>query len=222
MTDLVLLVPSRGRPLNVERLVASCAKTCRADTVIHFGFDEDDRFLADNLAAADGCPAVIGPRMGLAAWTNRLAFAHPGEDASWLCSIGDDMVPLTDGWDEKLCEAAGPNGMAYPNDRRRDDIPECCVIGAAVVRALGWMCEPSLAHWYVDAVWADLGRGAGRLRYLPDTVVEHRHPNVTGQPGDSTYWEAAGSMSADLAAYQKWRMRRMRTDIETVRSVHAG
>ena len=152
MADLAILVPSRGRPANVARLVEACARTCRLDTVVAFGFDEDDDCYSDNLKAADGCYASVRRRMGLAKWTNTLSALH--EDATWQASIGDDMVPVTDGWDERLCEAAGPAGMAYPNDRRRDDIPEAIVIGTRLVRALGWFCEPSLRHWYVDAVVA--------------------------------------------------------------------
>jgi hypothetical protein len=217
MPDLAVLVPSRGRPANVARLIEACAKTCRADTLLHFGFDEDDDTLGANLTAADGMLATVRPRMGLAHWTNCLSAMN--EHIPWQASIGDDMVPLTDGWDERLCEAAGPTGMAYPNDRRRSDIPEAIVVSTSLVRALGWFCEPSLHHWYVDAVWADLGRAAGCLRYLSDVVVEHRHPNVrgSGARNDATYNDAAAGFSRDLAAYQKWRMKRMRTDIETVR-----
>lgn len=220
----MLLVPSRGRPQNVARLIEACAKTCRTDAVIHFGFDDDDPQLAANMGVLTGYVySSVRSRMGLGPWTNELARLAMADDPKWLCSIGDDMVPVTDGWDERLCEAAGPAGMAYPDDKRRSDIPECCVIGTAVVRALGWMCEPSLDHWYVDTVWSDLGRGAGCLRYLPDTVVEHRHPNVPGgDPHDATYGDAAARYGLDMAAYQKWRMKRMRADIETVRRVHAG
>lgn len=215
--DLAVLVPSRGRPQNITRLVDACARTCRLDTVIAFGFDDDDDDLAANLKAADGCFTSVRPRMGLGKWTNALSALH--EDATWQASIGDDMVPLTDGWDERLCEAAGPAGMAYPNDGRRDDIPEAIVIGTKLARALGWVCEPSLSHWYVDNVWRDLGAGAGVLSYLPDVHVTHKHPNVPGgDPGDPTYWEAAERMSADMAAYQKWRLTRMRADIETVKA----
>jgi hypothetical protein len=217
MPDLAVLVPSRGRPANVARLIEACAKTCRANTTLHFGFDEDDDALTANLTAATGAWSSVRPRMGLGAWTNYLAGQWP--EAPYLASLGDDMVPLTDGWDERLCEAAGPCGMAYPNDRRRDDIPEAIVISGSLVRALGWFCEPSLSHWFVDAVWRDLGTMSGCLRYLPDVVVEHRHPNVPGSGArpDATYAEAAGGFSADMAAYQKWRMKRMRADIETVR-----
>ena len=223
--DLAVLVPSRGRPKNVARLIEACAKTCRANTVLHFGFDEDDDTLGTLAADLTGprhwpaipCMATVRPRMGLAHWTNYLSALN--EDAPWQASIGDDMVPLTDGWDERLCEAAGPAGMAYPNDRRRDDIPEAIVISTSLVRALGWFCQPSLSHWFVDAVWRDIGTLAGCLRYLPDVVVEHRHPNVPGSGArhDATYGDAAAEYARDLAAYQKWRMKRMRADIETVR-----
>jgi hypothetical protein len=217
MTDLAVLVPSRGRPQNVARLVEACAKTCRADTVLEFGFDDDDDALAANMAAANGCLMTVRPRMGLAKWTNALSALH--EDATWQASIGDDMVPVTDGWDEQLCQAAGPSGMAYPNDRRRDDIPEAVVISTGLVQALGWFCEPSLHHWYVDNVWRDLGAGAAVLSYLPAVHVIHKHPNVPGgDPPDPTYWDAATLMAADMAAYQKWRMQRMRADIETVKA----
>src|SRR6185437_10825893 len=105
-------------------------------------------------------------------WTNALSALH--EDATWQASLGDDMVPVTDGWDEQLCEAAGTTGMAYPNDRRRDDIPEAVVISTGLVQALGWFCEPSLHHWYVDNVWRDLGAGAAVLSYLPAVHVIHK------------------------------------------------
>ena len=133
------------------------------------------------------------------------------------------MLPLTDGWDEQLITAAGPAGMAYPNDMRRDDITECVVISTVLVRALGWICEPSLSHWYVDNVWRDLGRGAACLSYLPGVLVKHLHPNVRGgDKPDATYDDAAARYAADMLAYQQWRMRRMREDIETVKRARAA
>ena len=223
VADLAVLVPSRGRPANVARLIKACAKTCRIKTMLMFGFDDDDLALSANLAAIDWeSMSVVQPRMGLAAWTNHLcgAVIDGSVDVPYLASVGDDMVPITDGWDEQLIgqlERTGP-GFAYPEDRRRSDIPEACVISTPIVQALGWMCLPALDHWYVDNVWADLGNGAGCLHYLPDVIVEHRHPNVTGQPGDRTYSDAAARFDADAAAYRRWRLFQMGKDIETVRA----
>ncbi len=217
MADLVVLVPSRGRPKNVARFVEACDRTCRAQTLIAFGFDDDDPAYVDNLREAAGCFTSVRPRMSLGPWTNELAGLHM--DAPHLASVGDDMVPVTDGWDEKLIAACGPCGMAYPNDLRRTDIPEAVVMDTRIVKALGWMCEPSLTHWYVDNVWRDLGAAAGCLTFLPDVLVEHRHPNVAGgDPPDATYHEASPKYAADLAAYQRWRLMRMRRDAEAMRS----
>lgn len=218
MPDLVLLVPSRGRPANVTRLIEACSRTCRADTVIAFGFDDDDPELVDNLKAADGCFTSVRRRMGLSRWTNTLAALHM--DAPALCSLGDDMIPVTDGWDEQLLKACGPAGMAYPEDNRRNDIPEVIIMTTNIVRALGWCCLPELEHWYVDNVWSDLGRAAGCLSFLPDVIVDHRHPNMPGgDKPDRTYWDASPKMAADMAAYQRWRLKGMRADIEKVRAV---
>jgi len=225
VADLAVLVPSRGRPHNVARLSEACARTCEADTMLHFGFDEDDPRLDQNLKANGRHFVTVRPRMGLAAWTNALAREYtetlPEFRPRALASIGDDMVPVTPGWDRLLLEALpAAGGFAYPDDERRDDIPEAVVISTAIVEALGWMALPQCQHWFIDNAWADLGRAAGCLRYCPDITVKHMHPNVHGgDPPDATYHDAAGSYDADLAAYQRWRLHRMRGDAALVRGV---
>jgi hypothetical protein len=222
MSDLEVLIPSRGRPGSVERVVRSYALTCRASTKIRFAFDEDDPKIDANIKASQGHSFMIGPRDTLTGWTNKLAKRHLGH-APALGSFGDDHQPVTDGWDEKLLAAlpAG-GGYSYPNDQRRDDIPEACVISSTIVRALGWMSPPFVSHWWQDNVWADLGRGAGCLVYCPDVIVKHLHPNVLGTRGDQTNHDAAKRYDSDLAAYQGWRLRGMPGDLATVRGVRAA
>ena len=149
----------------------------------------------------------------------------PDGVAGAVASIGDDMLPVTDGWDRRLLDSlpAG-GGFSYPDDQRRDDIPEAVVITTAIVAALGWMCAPGLHHWYIDNVWADLGRGAGCLAYCPDVLIQHLHPNVRPDvtKPDGTYHDAAQRYDSDLAAYQRWRLRDMPRDIGTVRGVRAA
>jgi hypothetical protein len=202
----------------VARLVAACASRCRADTLLLFGFDLDDSDIEANIRAAAGAMYETGPRDTLTGWTNKLIMPR-AECAPYFASIGDDMVPITPGWDERLMlelEKRGP-GYAYPNDLRRDDIPEAVVISRPIVRELGWMSPPFLTHWYQDNVWADLGRATSSLFYLPEVIVDHRHPNVTGEPADATYHDAAKGFDADLAAYQKWKLHGMAKDVAAVR-----
>lgn len=223
MTAIWGLVPSRGRAWKVDRLVRACALTCTGDIRLHFGFDEDDPALNANITAASGHKYTIRPRMGLAAWTNVLAACHL-HDSDMLISVGDDMVPVTQGWDTRLAgaiEAMG-GGFAYPQDGRRSDIPECCAVSTPIVAALGWMALPSSSHWFIDNVWFNLGH-PDRLAYLPDVTVRHHHPNIPGgDPSDRTYSDAAGHLNKDLAAYQRWRLTRMRQDREIVRQACWG
>lgn len=231
--DLVLLVPSRERPGNVERLIRHCALTATAVTRIHFGFDDDDPKLQENLQAAQGHLCSIGPRRNLTGWTNELAAAHL-QDSGALASIGDDMVPVTHGWDTALLEALPPGGgAAYAHSNRRDDIPEHIVISTRLVAALGTQETPARfamsgsGHWYIDEAWRDVygPSGAGCLIFLPNVLIRHLHPNVPGgDPADRTYWDAAEEFEQDAAAYRRWRLRPggMAADIDTVRRARAG
>lgn len=228
--DLLVIVPSRGRPESVKRLVAACADTCTAKTDLVFGFDDDDPALEGNIAAAEAAgtrwespPWEHGPRKSLTAWTNDLARKY-GSGYRALASLGDDHVPRTPGWDSALLAAIdgmGGTGFAYPNDLVRDDIPEAVVMSSDIVETLGWMANPETSHWFVDNCWADLGKNAGCIAYLPDVIVEHANAASGKAPGDQTNYDSARSFAADQDAYGHWRTERMRGDVATLRALRA-
>ena len=209
--DLAVLVPSRGRPGNVERLLDACVKTCRAGTEVLWGFDSDDPHL-EELCALAGANYYIMPRMGLAPWTNHLARQIPAHQAPRaIASLGDDHVPETDGWDERLLaalEMAG-GGFAVPNDLRTPGFPEAVAISTPIVAALGWVAPTWSHHWCIDDAWNALALEAGAYLYLPDVVVAHHHPEnkVPGYraESDATYGEAAWSWERDRRAFIKWK-----------------
>ena len=222
--DLLVIVPSRGRPQNAARLLHAVHETRKAATHVHIAVDDDDPALPEYRKAVrcmeDGDRFETGPRGGLAAWTNRVAVARTGE-YPYLASLGDDMVPRTPGWDAALIraiEAMGGTGLAYPWDGTREDIPEAVVASSDIVAALGWFCEPSLSHFYVDNVWADLGRAAGCLRYLRAVAVDHLNPVAQGRP-DATSRDNGRSLAADKAAYEMWRRERMADDVAVIREL---
>ena len=221
--DLLIIVPSRGRPQGIARLLDSVHETSRAKTHLHVAVDEDDEKLPQYeavMARAAGEHDVLetGPRKGLCGSTNDVAVRRAGE-YPYLASLGDDMVPRTPGWDAALIRGIqdlGGTGIVYPWDGTREDIPEAVVMSSDIVQALGWMCEPSLKHWYPDNVWADLGRGAGCLRHLRAIAVDHL--NVAATPGraDATAIGNGRSLDADRDAYWLWRAERMAGDIAKV------
>ena len=225
--DLLVIVPSRGRPGNITRLVDAVRATSRAETHLHVAVDEDDETLPQYRAVMDkagGEHDVLetGPRKGLCAWTNEVATRRAGE-YPFLASFGDDMVPRTPGWDKALIrgiERMGGTGFTYPWDSTREDIPEAVVMSSDIVAALGWMCEPTLAHWYPDNVWADLGRGAGCLRHLRAIAVDHLNVAAGQARPDATARDNGRSLDADQDAYYAWRKERMAGDIKKIIALH--
>ena len=81
------------------------------------------------------------------------------------------------------------------------------------------MCEPSVRHMFVDNIWADLGREAGCLAYVPGVVIEHQHPDAGKAAGDQVYAESAAGTGVDREAYHRWRNERMTADVAKVRAV---
>ena len=51
--DLLVVVPSRGRPQNIARLLDSVHATSRAETHLHVAVDEDDEKLPQYEAVMD-------------------------------------------------------------------------------------------------------------------------------------------------------------------------
>ena len=223
MPDLLVIVPSRGRPGSIARLLDAVHATSRIETHVHVAVDDDDETLPQyqavmDKAGAEGDVLETGPRKGLCAWTNEVAVRRAGE-YPYLASFGDDMVPRTHGWDRALTrgiERMGGTGLVYPWDGVREDIPEAVVMSSDIVAALGWMCMPDLQHWYPDNVWADLGRGAGCFRHLRAIAVDHLNVAAGQGKPDATAVGNGRSLDADRDAYYAWRRERMAADIETI------
>jgi hypothetical protein len=213
-------------------MIEACLSLSEAETDIAVALDLDDPALpgyeaAPRLLTGNGVSYFKGQRIGLGASTNLVADLKHG-DYRALASLGDDHMPRTQGWDRLLLKALddiGGEGIAYGDDLHQGSrLPTAPVISAGIVEALGWMCEPSLRHFCVDAVWRDLGEQAGCLRYAPDVVIEHMHPHAGKGPRDATYLEVgetSGRLEPDSGAYQAWRRERMAADVAKVRAVMA-
>lgn len=230
IADLAVLVPSRGRPENLERLIRAVHATAKGRTHVLAGIDQDDpRF--DAYTALRATTLLIGDairtsvqRRNLVEWTNQLARRTQGM-YRFYASLGDDMIPRTPGWDIKLMGAIdedfGGTGIAYPWDGIRDDIPEAYVVSADLVETLGWVMQPSLQHFWNDNVWADIGHGAGCIRQLRGVVIEHANVGTGRAVVDQTALDNGTKIAADKLAYEAWFRSERTSDIEKVLALRA-
>lgn len=229
MTDLVVVVPSRGRPAAARELAAAFTETCTADTKLVFSLDADDPTVSDYPK-----PRTVAHNRSMVEALNKAAEFQVGGDLPGgrpfaIGFMGDDHRPRTHGWDTAYLEALRElgTGIVYGNDLLQGErIPTQCAMTADIVRALGYMAPPALTHMYVDNAWLALGRTAQCIRYLPDVVVEHLHPVAGKAEWDEGYRRVndPGMYAKDEAAFRGYLEGGIVTDGQKVwdlRSVHA-
>lgn len=195
------ILPSRGRPHNVERLLKAYIET-GASTPVWLRIDLDDSVCGAYRAPHPMWTRVIGPRKILSELYAE-AF-RMSRDSPWFGFIADDVVPETEKWDTKLIELAGRDGMAVPSGGHADyhGSPHF-VLGGDLVRSVGWLALPGLDRIFIDTVWFDIARVRDVLRHAPGVVLRHLHFSNKGALMDATYLKHR--KVEDRALYESWR-----------------
>ncbi len=219
--DLLVMVPTRGRKAQCERLLKSFRETASPGTDIVFILDEDDEETYAGTDWGDALHGVLAPRGTLQEKLNQTAAAM--QDAyPALFWTGDDHVFKTPGWDKLMLavlEDMGGTGWVYPDTKRRSDVPEIWMCSTDMVQALRWFFPPQLCHYYGDNSVGELGKRAGLIRWCAEAVIDHLHYSVTPDvEHDEVYRSAEETFGAsDLAAFQEWRASQLANEVSVLR-----
>ena len=190
-----LLLPTRGRPLLVERLFTSIVDTTsrldRVEVILYV--DEDDAGSLHLDSDQISVTRIVGPRMSMGDY-NTACLARARGDIIALAN--DDMVIRTPGWDERIAavDAAFADGiyLAYCNDCFKHRV---CTFPILSRRTCELLVEPYPAAYqggFIDTHLFDLFKrvehaGFDRIRYLHDVVFEHLHFRTGRAERDATY-----------------------------------
>jgi len=207
MKDMVILVPSRGRPQNIEDLLFSLQETKTASELIVI-VDDDDETLDQYIEL--GCKVMMIAKQGKG-MARPLNFAANvfKDDYRHFAFIGDDHRPRTEYWDQKLIDALDEvgTGIAYGDDLLQgENLPTAVAMSGDIVRALKGMVPPGFIHLYLDNFWMQLGRDLKSFIYLPDVIIEHLHPIAGKAQWDENYRSvnAEEVYSADAKAFDEY------------------
>lgn len=229
--DLAVIVPSRGRPQNIARLLDAWDRTRRQPAMVKSELwvivDWDDparQAYEDLLAPARDYFDLYEPlpiRMPIGPLVNGLA-RNLAYRAKRIGFLGDDHFPVTQGWDGAVVDALDDlgSGIVYGDDLLQGErLPTAAFMTSDIIRALGHMCLPTLEHLYIDNYWLELGRAMGRVRYLPQIVIEHLHPDAGKAERDTTYDEANAPdrNRRDQAAFEEWIADGLERDVAKLR-----
>lgn len=237
MTDLIIIVPTRERPRQLEPMLRAYAETCRGDTILAFvvdGVDQRDAYQdrwtrLDDLFQRQRAMIIYETRRRMIGTLNHAA--HMIVDSLHPYAIGyqgDDHRPKTDGWDVFYTNALRDlgTGIVYGDDGHQGaNLPTQMAMTADIPHTLGYVVPPVLNHMYCDNYWKELGEGADCITYLPRVRVTHVHPAIhPAGTWDASYQQtnSVGSYDRDKAAYEEFvSSGALAADIKKIRALRA-
>lgn len=222
--DLTVYIPTKGRPHNALRLQQQFENTTKLNTRPVFILSDNDSKLhtytglTHTLIVSPNKPGFVDP-------LNMGYLQDRKQHYSYAVGfMGDDHFPRTVGWDEVIVEALQElkSGLVYGNDKfQEQSIPTQVFMTADIPLELGFMTLPQLKHLYADNFWLDFGNALGKVKYLPNVVIEHLHPAAGKAKHDAGY-EFSGNFlldQEDKKAYHEYLKHDLDGDVRNVRAM---
>jgi hypothetical protein len=188
---LSLIVPTRGRPRMLQRMLASAAATARNPEQLEIVLVTDE----DNPVRAREIPRlavkeVAGPPGRTMGKMNNDGYA--ASSGEYVMLLNDDVVIRTRGWDRTILHCfrrfPDPIALVHVNDTLiRDYLCTFPVLSRAYCELIGAICPVEYERYRIDDHIEDVFNmlawlGVRRTVYLPDVVFEHcnsvNHPTA--------------------------------------------
>lgn len=240
MPELAVIVPTRGRPENVRKVIDAWTFTGAWNHAeLHLGVDADDPRLPEYLELVNGACVpgdgeihigvhVVERWMPMVPKLNQVAVTLASTGRYFALGFaGDDHLPRTINWAHRYLTVLHDlgTGMVYGDDGYQGvKLSTEWAVTSDVVRELGRMVPAPVDHLYCDNAIMDLFSAAGALRHLPEVRVEHMHPSAGKAPGDDQYRRvnSRDQFHSDGNVYRQWRRGALAAEAAVVRRMRAG
>ncbi|AWM36544.1 Glycosyl transferase family 2 [Gemmata obscuriglobus] len=188
---LSLIVPTRGRPAKLRRMLDSVAATAyhpeRLEVVLVI--DADDPASAVTHPRLKVRHVVVPPGRTMGALNSAGYEASTGD---YVMLLNDDVTARTPGWDALvfgcLRRFPDPFALVHVNDTlMRDNLCVFPLVSRAFCELAGGICPPCYHRYRIDDHIEDAFNllavlGERRIVYLPDVIFEHdnavQHPEA--------------------------------------------
>jgi hypothetical protein len=205
-----LLLPTRGRPVLINRLFSSMVETTthlsQVEVILYI--DEDDTDSHDLNSADFRVVRIVGPALSMGGY-NSACFEKARGDV--LILANDDMVIRTRGWDDRIramnSEFEDQIYLGYANDLFKKS--RFCTFPIMSRSTCELLADPYPAAYrraFIDVHLFDIFKrlqhaGFDRIRYYDDLIFEHLHYRTGKAPFDEIYGYARNGRFADDSTF---------------------
>lgn len=217
--EILIILPSRSngssRETNVERFIESWRKYSEGQSDLCVLLDDDDDF---RYKRHSDVQYTVNPNMRFVPKVNKAALEFK-DQYKYIANFSDDFI-IRCKWEHQFIEFFENNsgvGIAYGNDLLQgQNLPTAVCISSNIIDALGYMIPTQLQHMYADNFWRDLGLSTKVLKYFPDIIFEHVHPDAGKSYRDPQYDYAAQVATSDQQQYSQYMHTTFAADIQKV------
>jgi hypothetical protein len=207
-TDLVVLIPTRGRPDNAVALEQAFVDTnTTAKRFYIVDFSDETRSEYSWKLPLESVIMIHNETKGMAYPLNYAAREFLGEFDNFAF-MGDDHRPRTTNWDQLFVEQLySGSDIVYGNDLFQGAaLPTAVAMSSQIVKELRGMVPDTQRHLYLDNFWLKLGQDLGKIKYMPEVIIEHCHAFNGKAPMDENYARvnAPEVYAADKIAYDNY------------------
>lgn len=243
MPDLAIIVPTRGRPENIRKVISAWDFTNawdHADLILVADADDPEIQGYRDVVALTRHPdteeelvklAIMDEWQPMVHKLNLVADVYAQTRGYFALGFaGDDHLPQTIGWAARYLTVLRElgTGMVYGDDGYQGrKLSTEWAVTSNVVRALGRMVPAPVEHMYCDNSMMDLfgEHGAKAMRHLPEVRIEHFNPYAGKKaPMDDQYKRVNGrdQYAKDRRSYERWKNQGHAADVALVRDLRKG
>jgi glycosyltransferase involved in cell wall biosynthesis len=186
-----ILIPERGRPAMLRRLIDSLFWHARGDQgfEVLVAIDDDDPAWPEPLDDLR-VRVFVWPRpITLGVKLNQLAAEARGGIIQFL---GNDQRMETPDWPTRMREGVArlPDGIGVPflNSTLSPGEPTYPVITRQMMNIVGYFMEPTYSFWFIDTHWGECGRLLNQLFVIDVTVSPQEGSGLTHGMIDLSFW----------------------------------
>jgi hypothetical protein len=239
MADLAVIVPTRGRPANVAKVISAWDFTNawdHADLILAVDADDPECQGYADLFEQNRNPDTGDPLFSIMVEDRWIPMVEKLNRAALRVALGrryfavgfagDDHLPRTIGWARRYLDVLHElgTGMVYGDDGYQGaNLATEWAITSDVVRALGRMVPAGVDHLYCDNSILEMFRAVDAVRHLPEVRIEHMHPAARKAFTDEQYQRvnSRDQYRRDRATYLAWQRNELPSQAQILRSLRS-